>query len=259
MTSKNMVISMRGIDPVSGPKIYTGFDVAYNCGIVSNVRFDEHDGNILFFFRDNKFVECNISQTVEINVPYNSQFGISITNNGQFFFIQSWEKGLFCFDVRTSKLIWHINQKRAYDLAVRDKSVICRCYNQFLSLIDIESGKVTLKYPLRYDSVFCPISDDYFLVGPKRNKYIILDGELNEVVKIPVTQLNPHSHENFIIHKVDFTTEGISMEGVEYSNIMLSNARKTKSINRLIAESKFTRYVSIPELEKWKIREFMEE
>lgn len=74
---------------------------------------------------------------------YNGQFGISVSRDGRFVFVQTWDKGLFCLDARTGEKIWQT--KRRYGIThvfVNDTTLLVCQHGRALQLLSIESGEV---------------------------------------------------------------------------------------------------------------------
>lgn len=221
-----------------------GFSVEYCKGIVNRAEINTNTGNIRFYF-PTSIISIDISNDVTLSTAYNAQFGITLSDDGHFFFIQSWEDGLFGFEVESGKLIWRHKETRAYNLVANGSVLICRFYNHHLRILDMATGDVVSNYPLRDNSVFLPLCDNCYLVGPKRGKYIMLDDQFLEIKKLPCQFLNPYALENFIIHKAIIEGGNLVITGVEYSNEAFAQARRSRRGNEFIRNSKFTRQILI--------------
>ena len=53
------------------------------------------------------------------------------------------------------------------------------------------------------------------MLGPKRGTYTIIDMDMNELYRIPISALNPSSFNNFIIKKTEQHDAILEISGVE--------------------------------------------
>lgn len=223
----------------------SGFTVMYSYNDISKVDVNCNIDSFVFSFADGRIVTVNVSEFVEMSKAYNQQFGITLTDDGTRFFVQSWESGLFCFDIATGNLIWHNKQRKAYNLATKGNVALCRYYGKCISIIDIESGQIIQSYPLAIGTTFKPLSQDYYLVGPKRGYYHILDSKLERQARVSVAKLNPNALDTFIIHQASLTDNGIVVEGVEYTGDLFRAAIRAKTSDDFIEKSRFVRQISV--------------
>ncbi len=246
MISKEMIISKHYKETAPNVNVLDRVTVLYCNGNIRQVVLDAEKNALQFQFINNSVHEIDVSAFVELDAVFLSQFGVSVTEDGTRFFIQSWESGLFCFDIQTGALCWHHGRKRAYNLVVNKTELLCQFHDECILLIDINSGDIMDSYPLSCNSVFVPITNNYIIVGPKRNRYIVMDAKLSVKAKIPVKEFNPNFYENYIVQKADFTSNGIKISGVEYSNKSLTTAIRENTLPRLIASSTFARFIEMP-------------
>ena len=241
MNIKDMISTTKGGD----------LAVTYIRGSIIYAESRKWSNVVTFYDRDNKDSSVDVSRYLDIEHSYQSQYGVSLTDDGKFFFLQSWKSGLFCFELETGLLVWHCKRKKPCELVVRDKTVICRFMDQCVDAFNVETGELVAHYPLGYDTIFRPLDDDYYLVGPKRGKYLILSGYLREIAVIPYALLNPKMFDTFIVNEACFAAGGISISGFEYSGASHSIAIKSRTLNDFIENSRFTRYVAIDLSDKY--------
>ena len=223
----------------------SGFSVVYQSAVVRNIDVNCNTGTLVLYFADNRIISIDVSKFVELSKAYHSQFGITFTNDGKHFFVQSWETGLFCFDAETGKLLWHNKQKKAYNIATWENVVLCQYYGKCLSVISLESGLIIRSYPLAVGATFKPLSQKYYLVGPQRGFYQILDSNLSRHAKVSVAQLNPNALDTFIIHQATLTEGCIVVKGVEYTGDLFRAAISKKTTDAFIESSRFEREIPI--------------
>ncbi len=77
---------------------------------------------------------------------YNHQYGIPISIDGKLIFIGNWEKGLFCYDVRTGNLVWKQKPSKIRNIIVTsdalivevcDKGILLRLKHKVPKLTDL--------------------------------------------------------------------------------------------------------------------------
>lgn len=224
--------------------------VTYMRGIITSAKSRKWTNVLTFYDRNNKSSDFDVSDYLELDHAYQSQFGIGMTDDGKYFFLQSWNSGLFCFCRETETLVWHCKRKKPFELVVRDKTVVCRFLDQCVDTFDIETGEVLAHFPLGYDTIFCPITDDYFLAGPKRGKYHILDGNLSVVLATPYARLNPNMYDTFIVNNANLLAGGIIISGFEYSSSEHSMAIRSHTLDAFTESSRFSRFIAIDLAEK---------
>lgn len=222
-----------------------GFTVDYRSNIISRADVNPYAGTILFYFFDGDTATVDVSVYVGMSKAYNSQFGITLTDDGTRFFVQSWETGLFCFETETGNLLWHNKQKKAYHLATVGTTLLCHYKGKCISIINVETGLPIRSYPLALGATFKPLCRDYYLVGPKRGYYEILDSNLERRAKIAKEKLNPYAMDNFIIQNASLTEGGITIEGVEYMSELLTKAIKAGKADEFDEQIRFVRQIPV--------------
>ena len=162
--------------------------------------------------------------TVDVSVipgesidSYCVQFGIVLSDVGDLFFLQSWEKGLYCFEIATGVLRWHYKLSRAFETATKDRLVFCRFVDKCLCVFDADTGTLLKRRPMGVYTTLKVLSNNYFLSGPKRNKYEVLNWDLEVVEHIPVKELNPYEDPNFCILCGDLSGNQLTISGWEKS------------------------------------------
>lgn len=229
-----------------GRSIITGIETRYKHGPIYASEFHNKSGKINFIY-SNGDVKCvDISKHHKFEVVYNGCYGISITKDGRYFFVQSWEKGLFCFSIETGAIVWHHKQKKATILEVYDRTLVCHFAEKYLALMALESGEVLKTYSTSSEqcNVFV-LSDNCFFVGPKRRKYTLFDNQLNEIVNIPSCILNPEEYDYFGIVDAHLVNDGISISGNEYSSSNYQQAIQSNTFQEFNNNSRYTRHIPL--------------
>lgn len=215
--------------------------ILYDCGVMQKVELKDRTGCISFELINGKSFSCDVSAHILPEIIYLQSFGISITEDGGCFFIQSWEKGLFCFALPSGALLWHSKRKKANELIVRRKTVICRFADQCIEKMNILSGEVMEHYPLGWPANFYPLDDDFYLVGPKRGKYYLLNYQLHIDETIPYQKLNPALLDTCMIIDAEHTPGGMTIYGFEYMDDYYHEQNLMGNVN--MEQYRFSRFV----------------
>jgi len=204
---------------LEGPWYERYLTVKYKTTPIAEARLESNSSKLTFTYRNGQVITHDITKHVIPSTAYLDQFGISLSEDGTLFFIQSWQKGLFCFDMHSGKLKWHHKLKKAYNLVVLRDTVVCRFAEQCVMELDISTGQMRNRIPLGPETDFLTIGDTRYLIGPKRMKYQIIDENLNIIASIPYESFNPNDYRTFIINRADSVPGGIEIHGFEYEEL----------------------------------------
>lgn len=217
--------------------------VLYDCGVIQKTVLQDDTGHISFYGHNAETFSCDISEHVRPDAVFLKSYGVSIAGDGSCFFIQSWEKGLFCFSLPSGELLWRSKRRHSTELVLLADRVICRFADQCVDAMDIHSGEVLVHYPLGWRSQFYPLNDNFYLAGPKRGKYYVLDSHLEVREVIPYQRLNPALLDTCNIVAAVAASGGITISGFEY---MDDYYREQKLMgNSDMEQYRFSRFVSL--------------
>ena len=166
---------------------------------------------------------------------YNSQFGITVTKDGKRFFAQNWEKGLFCYSLETGKLLWHFKRKHATLIILDDEKLVCFFADWGAAGIAICDGELLKRYPLSTDmSDYFIVDESHMMLGPKYGAFSIIDMDLNEQYRIPLTVMNPGNYYSCLIQKADMKNGILTISGIEQTEDEMSRWAENKDKNRFV-------------------------
>ena len=78
-----------------------------------------------------------------VSIAYHRAFGISVSRDGRFLFVQTWDKGMFCYDVKTGAQVWRTKRRFGItNIFVNESTVLVHQHERALQLLDIETGEV---------------------------------------------------------------------------------------------------------------------
>ncbi|MDR1563944.1 MAG: hypothetical protein LBS74_03195 [Oscillospiraceae bacterium] len=195
-------------------RIDHGFITRYVGHTFINESISYYDKGISFILKNG---ETNFFSYPQIE-PYQSQFGVSVSNNGEYIFIQDWDKGLFCYKINTAKLQWHSKQKRVTSLIVGENFVLGFVSSNWLIKHDIETGELIQKERCTAESFF-QLDDNSFFVGPIRRRWKILETNAFEVLQeFKDSEINSNRLYPFIVANAYYEDDCLVIEGFEQSN-----------------------------------------
>ena len=137
----------------------------------------EENSTITFEMKDGSTVRHDVPK--EFSSVYMRQYGIDVSEDGKYYFLHDWyaRGGLSCYEVDTGKLHWRVKIKHTREAFVCREYILCFFENSGILKIKIESGEIIERYAFRNNGDFCRISKDCFIIGQKRNHYIIINAE----------------------------------------------------------------------------------
>lgn len=199
---------------------YIGFDCHYNNSQIESAQIRYKDNSITFHKNGDSWTVF-LGKNVKFE-PYQEPYGITVSDSC--FFVQSWEKGLFCFHIKTGELLWHIKTCHAREVYLSQQNYIfCFFENHGIQKIDITTGTIIQFFKASADACrFFEIGNNLFLLGLVRKKYFILDEELKSICEIKDNLVNPNHHDVCIIHNAFLNEKLLTMEITEYSNDAVS-------------------------------------
>lgn len=190
-----------------------GFKCIYKDPVIANSVSNWVEQSIAFEFCDHSVKRFSPPSEIELS-SFNMQFGIQFSSENNCFFLQSWEKGIYCFDLDDGSLLWLHKRKRACDIALIKENLFVYFLGFGIVRIDISTGEFIERFSYTSDGFFC-IADDAFFIGPEYAKYLLVDTDFRIVKQFPVSDINPNSCEYFVLQKVSKENYHIVFEGIE--------------------------------------------
>ena len=147
--------------------------------------YKDGPATVIIEYRDGRVFEW--LEKNGLSNAYNGQFGLSVSLDGRFAFVQFWEKGLFCYNAQTGDLVWRTKRRLGItNIYVDEKTVLCHQHDRALQLLDIETGEVVKeKTPARAWG-FTYLQEGYIICHTSARKWeIIRTKDLETVEEIP--------------------------------------------------------------------------
>ena len=145
------------------------------------------DADVEVLFRDGREYTWKNNR---VSTVYNGQFGISVSPDGRFVFVQTWDRGLFCYDSGTGKQVWRTGRRFGItNMCVNASTVLVHQHDRALQLLDMETGEVIKeKKPARAWGFYCLDSGHLICHTCARQWEIIRASDLETVQIIPAKQ-----------------------------------------------------------------------
>ena len=118
--------------------------------------------------------EVHYDQSIEAIDIYNSQFGVALSEDHSCLFITSWLHGVFCFDLFSGELKWNFHLKHAQQIVQYSNFLLCDFQELGIRKISYDGSELARYQMTTYDAFFA-LDEPYFLIGPKREQYHIVD------------------------------------------------------------------------------------
>ncbi|RAJ89770.1 hypothetical protein LX87_05669 [Larkinella arboricola] len=142
--------------------------IHYQYENVKTIEYDV-DGYLTVYNRDDKKVAE--FKTVS-SIAYNAQYGTPITEDGQFVFIGTWERGLFCYSIKDQQLVWKQGPGRVRQILLMDSCLIVEMAQRGIYKRDVKTGELLQVLKMPSIDRFSQLSESELLAGPLRGKYI---------------------------------------------------------------------------------------
>lgn len=134
---------------------------------------------------------------------YNYQFGIPVSFDGRYVFVQTWEYGLLCLDARTGEKIWRTKSRRGItNVLVNQDTLLCHQREKALQLIDIHTGELIQEKKPATAWGFTPLNHKYIICQVRANRWEIIDAQTLETKKA-------FTHKDFTSGKVNFCIDQV--------------------------------------------------
>lgn len=147
--------------------------------------YKDGPATVIIEYRDGRVFEW--LEKNGLSNAYNGQFGLSVSLDGRFVFVQSWEKGLFCYNAQTGDLVWRTKRRFGItNIYVNEKTALCHQRDKALQLLNIETGEVIKEKTPARDWGFTYLKEGYIICHTSARKWeIIRTEDLETVEEIP--------------------------------------------------------------------------
>ena len=150
--------------------------IAFDNGAIRLITLDFEctldNTDITVFFAD----DSKAKWTTKWISSYNFQFGLAVSSDGKYVFVQTWENGLFCLNSHTGEKIWRTKSKRGItSVFVNDNTLLCHQRERALQLLDIHTGVVLLEKRPATAWGFTSIDHNHIVCQVTARKWELID------------------------------------------------------------------------------------
>jgi len=167
-----------------------GWDYTYQNGAITAIRVTvgntaDSASRLHITWQDRQTAEWSALQP-EIAV-YVEQFGLSVSQDGRFIFVQTWDSGLYCLDAATGEKVWRSQSRRGVtSLAINESTLVAHQREHALLLLDPETGAVLKeKHPAKAWGFFQLDEKHLICQTTARQWEIIRTEDLETILVIP--------------------------------------------------------------------------
>ncbi len=154
---------------------------------------DRH--SISFYPKQGDPWAVTVPKNVVVDV-YVHQYGIPVSEKYNCFFVPQWGvRGLYCLDLHTGELRWNIRIKNATELFLDNDYIICSFRYTCLAKIRISDGEIVARRSASSEICgICSVWPKHILLGPLRDRYFLLDYDLQTLASFMEKQIIPDLH-----------------------------------------------------------------
>jgi hypothetical protein len=146
---------------------------------------------------------------------YQRQYGLSLSADGQALYIQSWERGLYAYDVRSGKRLWRTKLARVLRVAVLENSLVCTISGKGLRRLNPATGEVVEKHLCgEAKVVFLPNKQAFYGPYRQRWKLIALDN-FSTLAEYADRDINVHQSLSFVVSEVQIESNHLKLLGFQ--------------------------------------------
>lgn len=221
-----------------------GFKTRYFSGRIKESVAYYDTNSVWFNYFSGEINEVMLPAQIEID-SYNSQFGINVTRDGRYFFIQSWDRNkIYCFRITDCRKMWDTKIRHPYGLCVHDEFLICYAMHDGVYRIELDKGTVVAHYKCTYTRFFRFLNNSLFLIGPIKNEYKIMNFDFKQLSAIPIGIANPNQYDTFLITEAALQGKSVVLAGFEYNSIDLCGLTYQQQ-EQMIENSRFSREIEL--------------
>lgn len=190
--------------------------IAFDNGAIRLITLDFDstldNADVTVFFADDSSAEW----TTKWISSYNFQFGLAVSSDGKYVFVQTWENGLFCLNSHTGEKIWRTKSKRGItSVFVNDNTLLCHQRERMLQLLDMHTGEVLLEKRPATAWGFTSIDHNHIVCQVTARKWELIDTNTLETRKTFSHREFSGGHENYCINHIELDGREIIVRGFQ--------------------------------------------
>lgn len=168
---------------------------------------------------------------------YTSQFGIAVSQDGNYLFVQTWEMGLFCLDPRTGKTIWRSKSRRGIThVFVNEDTILVHQRERALQLLDIHTGELLMEKRPATDWGFASIDHRHIVCAVTARRWELIDGKTLEVKAAFTNKEFTGDHGDYTVYPIYLEGNTLVVRG--FCNQWDDSVHTPKSLPNLTFENR---------------------
>lgn len=139
-------------------------------------------------FRNGKIISFEFPKD---EMAYIGQYGITVTKDGKYLFLQVWDEGLYCYETETGKQVWKSPIKKVKKVFSCGNVIIAQREDIGIDILSLSNGEKIkriscIPFNISYFLVW-QLNECYFIYGPKHGEYsVVRFSDLKEVYKFNI-------------------------------------------------------------------------
>lgn len=193
-------------------RISNKLPIHFDHPVIKTLEYDA-EGMLTVFGQDGNIV--NAFKT-PAEVAFNRQYGTPISLDGKYVFIGVWYKGLYCYSIFDSKLVWRQGPGKVRKILVFETELIIEMCDRGIYRRDIAAGAISQVIPMPSIDVFYRTRENELLAGPKYNKCFLY--ELPTLIArsyFDIRELNVRNCLSFVINGASYIGDDSVIRGFE--------------------------------------------
>lgn len=211
---------------------------AYDRGEILCIFCHPHigaDADVEVFFRNG---ESYTWKSKHINAYNAVQFGLAVSVDGKYVFVQTWENGLFCLDPRTGETLWRTKSRRGItNIFVNENTVLCQQHEYAMQLLDIHTGQVLKEKRPSTAWGFQSIDHQHILIQATARRWELIDAQTMEVKETWSHKDFTGGHTQYCINKIGREGNKIRIGG--FRNVFDNSVKPPRRLPNLEFEHTF--------------------
>ena len=202
-------------------------------GKFDNTLKKDRPSKIIITFKDGS-VYC--WETIYIDYYNVGQYGIAVSNDGTKVFAQTWENGMFCFDLKTGDKIWKTKSRRGItNVFVGDNTITVILHNYSMQVLDIDTGEVLIEKRPCTAHGFKTLNNKYIVCQVTARRWELIEAETLETKETFKHKEFTNNHTDYVVNHVSLCENGdICVKG--FKNVFDDSFKPAKRLPNLYFE-----------------------
>lgn len=178
---------------------------------VCSIKGEYERNSIKVNFYDGSSIELDL----DVLTPYQEQYGILLSIDEKYVFVQDWDAGVFCYSIHDKSLIWKNKKKKCEYLMANDDALFAFIRRKGIVKFNLVTGEIIEEYKLPAE-FFCQIDNDFFFIGPIKKKWFVMSvRDMTVLYEIPDRRVNPQNCISFIVNTAYIQDKKLIISGFE--------------------------------------------